>query len=282
MQSKLQSDLVIDEKSFHDFKDFVRDQFQLDLHAYNARSLERRLQKVLRQWRIDDLRTLQMLMLRNPQYYQRFLDSFTVQVTELFREPLGFLEIRESIGPFLRRKSKIRILLAGSSTGEELSSLCILLKEEGLLEKAEILATDLSPSALTKSQQPCISKSRLKEAKMNYQRSGGILDLDEYYQSTSSLCFFHEWLFNSVSWESFNITSDELSSKFDLVICRNLLIYFKSEKQDQIIGRLLRHLNPGGFLMLGEQESIGFYGHPSRLQIVSSSQKIYRLNPSLG
>lgn len=263
---------------FYFFRNFVEKEFGLNLSFYNENSLQRRLQKVLLHWNLRDLRALQLLLLRNEHYYEKFLDGFTVQVTELFREPQSLLEIRQQIFPFYQKAKTVKILLVGSSTGEELSSLCIMLQEEGLLQKTEITATDLSKKALEKAQRPHISKAKLGPAEMNYRKSGGLKSLEDYYQATSSMCYFHPQLFNNRTFKSFDLTQDELGEQFDLILCRNLLIYFQAEKQHQLLDRLFRHLKPGGFLSLGEQESISFYQKPGNLQIISSSQKIYRQN----
>ncbi len=278
MQSPLEQETLFEEKSFRSFLSFINENFGLELSWYNRNSLQRRLQKVVRQFRLSDLRSLQMLMLRDEKYFQNFVDLFTVQVTELFREPLSLLELRKEVLPFFRDKSELKVLQVGASTGEELSSLCILLDEEGILEESKITSTDLSLTALEKAKRPCISKARIKEAEMNYRKSGGEGLLPDYYQATSSLCFFHESLFKNVDYKLFDLTKDELGQKFDIILCRNLLIYFKVNQQHQLLDRLLRHLNPGGFLILGEQESVSFYQNHENLQIVSSSQKIFRQN----
>lgn len=275
MEYKLEQEKL---SGFYSFRSFVEKEFGLNLSYYNESSLQRRLNKVLRHWNLTDLRSLQLLLVRNEHYYQKFVDGFTVQVTELFREPRTLIEIRNQVFPFYTKAKSLKILLVGSSTGEEMSSLCIMLQEEGLLAKSQITATDLSSRALEKAKTPHISKARLAEAHMNYRKSGGKGVLDDYYQTTSSMCYIHPQLFENTELRQFDITQDELGEQFDLIFCRNLLIYFQAEKQHFLLDRLLRHLKPGGFLSLGEQESASFYQNPENLQIISSSQKIYRQN----
>ena len=275
MEYKLEREKL---SGFYSFRSFVEKEFGLNLAFYNESSLQRRLSKVLRHGNLIDLQALKFLLLRNEHYYQKFVDGFTVQVTELFREPRTLKEIRNKVFPFYRKAKSLRILLVGSSTGEEMSSLCIMLQEEGLLEKSQIMATDLSSRALEKAKTPHISKAKLAEAVMNYRKSGGKGVLEDYYQTTSSMCYFHPQLFENTELRQFDITQDELGEQFDLILCRNLLIYFQAEKQHHLLDRLFRHLKPGGFLSLGEQESASFYQNPENLQIISSSQKIYRQN----
>tara|TARA_Y100001934_G_scaffold274194_1_gene365820 strand:+ start:399 stop:1247 length:849 start_codon:yes stop_codon:yes gene_type:complete len=277
MQQNLISQVEIPEKSYRDFLEFVEDRYGLKLEWYNKSSVMRRLLKVMNQMRVNDLYTLKLLISESS-HFQKFLDRFTVQVTELFREPKTWLEMRKSVLPVLKQRDTISILLVGSSTGEELSSLAIILDEMELMDKCQILATDLSAAALEKAHRPSISKARLHEADMNYRKAGGLALLEDYYQTTSSLCHFHEHLFRKVKFEQFDISSGELNQKFDLILCRNLLIYFQTEFQEHPLSQLVHHLKPGGFLSLGEQETMAFYPNHENLQIVSSSQKIYRQN----
>ncbi len=278
MESKVKFSQVIPEKSYRDFVELVEDRYGLQLKWYNRSSLMRRLLKVMDQFQVNDLYTLMLLLSSDHKYYEKFLDRFTVQVTDIFREPKGWKKLRELVLPLLRKQEQIKILIVGGSKGEELAALCIMLKEESLLDKTEITLSDLSESALRASQRPSISKTRIKEAELNYRMGGGKSNLYDYYQSTSSLCYFDENLFANVERLHFDITQSELGKKYDLILCRNLLIYFQSQFQHLPLARLVRHLNPGGFLSLGEQESIAFYKGHENLQIVSSSQKIFRQN----
>lgn len=276
MQTKLKYSNDIPEKSYRDFIALVEERYGLRLHWYNKNSVLRRLLKVMDQFKVKDLYTLMLLLSSDPAYYEKFLNLFTVQVTDFFREPKGWLEMRGSVCPILGRHKQVKVLLVGGSTGLELASLAIMLHEEGLLERTEITLTDISDSALNGNRKPTLIKPRLKEAELNYRLGGGKSDLGDYYQSTSSLCFFNAKLFERVKAQHFDITQSELYEKYDLILCRNLIIYFQSQYQHYPIARLVRHLNPGGFLSLGEQESIAFYRGSTNLQIVSSSQKIYR------
>ena len=205
MQQNLISQVEIPEKSYRDFLEFVEDRYGLKLEWYNKSSVMRRLLKVMNQMRVNDLYTLKLLISESS-HFQKFLDRFTVQVTELFREPKTWLEMRKSVLPVLKQRDTISILLVGSSTGEELSSLAIILDEMELMDKCQILATDLSAAALEKAHRPSISKARLHEADMNYRKAGGLALLEDYYQTTSSLCHFHEHLFRKVKFEQFDIS----------------------------------------------------------------------------
>lgn len=278
MQSKVKIEQAIPEKSYRDFINLIEERYGLHLNWYNKPSLIRRILKVMEHLSVNDSYTLMLLISSDRKYYEKFLDYFTVQVTDFFREPKGWKELREVVLPILKRQDRINILIVGASKGEELASLAILLKEENCWAKSRITVTDISESAIKRNKKPTISKTRLKEAALNHQLSGGKSDLSDYYQSTSSLCHFNEGLFEQVDYAHFDLTQSELGEKFDLILCRNLLIYFQPNYQHSPIARLVRHLNPGGFLSLGEQESIAFYRSAENLQIVSASKKIYRLN----
>lgn len=259
------------------FTEFMSERYGLQLSWYNQDSLSRRLSRVLANARLDNLQHLMLLLSRNSDYFHRFINSFTVKVTELFREPLALKELRTLSFPHLQRIISPKILIVGSSSGEEMISLCIMLEEVGLLEQSEIMVTDISKDALAKSQNFAVSKTKIKHASMNYHKAGGNALLEDYYQSTSSMCFFKESLFQNVKWSLFDITQSELGMQFDLILCKNVLIYFNHEFQSKPLTRLVRHLRPGGVLALGEQESMAFYKNDSfQMQTLSSEFKIYR------
>lgn len=276
MQSEAKITEPITEKGLGDFYDFLEDKYGLHLRWYNQASLKRRLEKVLMEFRLRDLYSLMLLIVSDRKHYEKFLDHFTVNVTECFREPKSWLEIRESIIPFMQRQQNLSVLIVGGSTGEELVSLAILLEETKLLNRARIVCSDLSEAALEQARRPIIPRAKIMDAIKNYELSGGQKELEMYYQSTATSCHFHSYLFENVEYRHFDITQSELGEQFDLIICRNLLIYFQTQHQHHPLARLVRHLKPGGFLNIGEQESLSFYRGPGNLQIVSASQKIYR------
>ncbi len=278
MQSTLsKAQTEISDSELLEFSLFIRDNYGLRLDWYNKTSLKRRLSRVLSLNRISNLSHLTLLLAKNRDYFRRFTESFTVQVTELFREPKALRELKTSVFPFLSRILHPKILIVGCSSGEEMISLCILLEEAGLLNKSSITVTDISQKAIDKAKQFLVSKTKIEHAQMNYRQAGGETELSNFYQSTSSMCYFNEYLFQNVEWSLFDITQSELLSHFDLVICKNVLIYFNHTHQGMPLARLVRHLSPGGFLALGEQESMAFYKNEGFLiQTVSSEFKIYR------
>ncbi len=278
MQSSSTKDLEdISNEELQAFSSFIYDAYGLRLDWYNQSSLIRRLHRVLQLNRLTNLTQLALLMSRNKDYFWRFTDLFTVQVTELFREPLALRELKTTTFPFLERLLNPKILVVGTSSGEEVISLCIMLKEAGMLSRSQIIATDLSQKALEKAKDFAVSKTKIEHAEMNYLKAGGEQSLKAYYQATSSMCYFHKELMENVEWSLFDLTQSELGLQFDLILCKNVLIYFNHQYQSKPLSRLVRHLRPGGFMALGEKESMAFYRNENYLiQTVSSEYKIYR------
>lgn len=267
----------IDPEELNHFMDFMSDRYGLELSWYNQLSLERRIQRVLTASRLDNLTNLSLVLQRNSSYFHRFVDLFTVKVTEMFREPYSLKALRSYAFPILERLLKPKILIVGGSKGAEMISLCILLHETGLLDRSEIVVTDLSRDALEESQKFSIGKSKLSDAEKNYFLAGGKGKLEQYYHSGSTSVRFREELFKPVKWTLFDITQSELGTHFDLILCKNVLIYFHHQHQSKPLDRLVRHLRPGGVLALGEQESMAFYNNDAFLmQTLSSDYKIYR------
>ncbi len=267
----------IGDQDLKQFSELVEDRYGLHLDWYNPLSVKRRLQRVITSSGLKNLHELSLVLGRNRDFFEKFIELFTVKVTELFREPNALKELKTSAFPFLRRIIEPKILIVGCSTGEEIISLCIHLHEAGLLANSRIMATDISAQAIEKAKNFAVSKTKIQHAAMNYKKSGGIADLSDYYQSTSSMCFFNPKLFEKVEWSLFDLTQSELAAQYDLILCRNVLIYFNHLHQSKPLARLERHLCPGGFLMLGEQESIAFYRNSNyQIQTVSTQYKLYR------
>jgi chemotaxis protein methyltransferase CheR len=247
-------------QSFHKF---MERQFRFRLRWYNSQSAERRLKKVIKAFGLRSLTDLEQRLISCDYSFQDFVSEFTVNVTEIFREPKSLEALVSNVMPFFKRSQKIKVLIVGCSTGEELASICILLKENMMLERSEILATDIDEAALQKAKNPSIKRSDKS--------------LDNYFSGVGSFSFLNESLLKTVSYKKFDLCSDNLQDQFDIIFCRNVLIYFQYQEQHQLIDNLSRHLKPQGFLALGEKETII---HMKNLKdafaIVSGEQNIYR------
>jgi len=261
------------------FYRFIDREFQFKLQWYNGNSAERRLQKAIKNLKLSSLEELQSHLHCGKVSFQDFINLFTVNVTEVFREPNSLNELRTSVLPFFRDCDEFKVLLVGSSTGEELATLCIILKENGLLERSEIVATDIDKKVLEQAFKPKLNKSNLSKGQKNYLIAGGFRELDYYFLGAGSQAFLDESLLKNVQFKQFDICHSNLNDHFDLIICKNVLIYFQYAEQHRLINNLGRHMNPKAFLALGEKESIMRLSKlSSSFASVSTDYNIYRKN----
>lgn len=191
-------------------------------------------------------------------FFSRLVRSFSVPVTELFRDPFVYKTVREKVVPVLRNWPHIKVWHAGCASGEEVYSLAILLKEEGLYERATLYATDFNEEVLERARTGIYDISKLREATRNYQQAGGQGSLSEYYHAGYDAAVMDAALRERMVFASHNLASDSVFGEMHLVFCRNVLIYFNRELQNRALGLFTESLVDGGFLCLGTKEDIQF------------------------
>lgn len=234
------------------------EQYGYDFTGYSRASLKRR---IIRLYSLD--KSLSFAEFRykvnnDHTYFKRFVEQITVNVTEMFRDPQFFRTLREEVLPRLGTYPFIRIWLAGCSTGEEAYSISIILKELNLLHKALIYATDLNPVVLEKAAQGMFAMSQMKQYSENYINSGGIKDFSSYYSANYSLAKFDEELRHKIIFSTHNLVSDHSFNEFQLIMCRNVLIYFDRDLQNNVLELFDDSLEDLGYLALGTKETIEF------------------------
>ncbi len=197
-------------------------------------------------------------ILHDSYYFKRFVEQITVNVTEMFRDPTFFKTLREEVLPRLGTYPFIRIWIAGCSTGEEAYSISILLKELNLLHKSLIYATDLNPVVLEKAGQGMFPLSYMKQYSENYITSGGKNDFSKYYTAKYSLAKFNEELKSKIIFSTHNLVSDNSFNEFQLILCRNVLIYFDRDLQHKVLSLFDNSLQDLGYLALGTKETLDF------------------------
>lgn len=234
------------------------DYYGYDFTGYSRASLKRR---ILRLYSLDKMVSFAefRFKIRNDQaYFKRFVEQITVNVTEMFRDPGFYKALREVVLPKLGTYPFIRIWLAGCSTGEEAYSVAIILKELNLLNKSLIYATDLNPTVLEKAASSMISLSQMKQYSENYILSGGKKDFSSYYTANYSLAKFDEELKRKIIFSTHNLVSDHSFNEFQLILCRNVLIYFDRDLQQKVLNLFDESLEHLGYLALGTKETIEF------------------------
>lgn len=219
---------------------------------------------------------MQNRLLQDAVYFMYFVESITVNVTEMFRDASFYLALREKILPILATYPFIRIWHAGCSTGEEVYSLAILLKEAGLQAKSISYATDINPSVLEKARKGIFPLSSMKQNSENYIRSGGQLDFSSYYHAQNNLAKFDKSLSAKMVFSTHNLVTDSSFNEFQLILCRNVLIYFDRDLQAKVFQLFDKSLESLGFLALGTKESLRFSSIAAHFIQVSTKEKIWR------
>lgn len=229
-----------------------------DFTGYSKASIKRR---ILRLYGLDkqlSFAEFRYKINNDTAYFKRFVEQITVNVTEMFRDPGFFKTLRDTVLPKLGTYPLIRIWLAGCSTGEEAYSVSIILKELNLLHKSLIYATDINPAVLEKAGQGMFAMSQMKQYSENYIQSGGTKDFSSYYTANYSLAKFSDELKSRIIFSTHNLVSDHSFNEFQLILCRNVLIYFDRDLQHKVLSLFDESLEGLGYLALGSKETLDF------------------------
>jgi chemotaxis protein methyltransferase CheR len=249
-----------------------------DFTGYSRASLRRRIDSFYTKGRHASFAEMQERIRQQPSYFTRFLEEVTVNVTEMFRDPGFYKTLRQDILPVLATYPFIRIWHAGCSTGEEVYSMAILLKEAGLLQKSILYATDLNQSVLEKAKTGIFPMAAMQQHSENYIRSGGSNDFSAYYTANYNNARFDPSLAERMIFSSHNLAADSSFNEFQLILCRNVLIYFDQELQSKVLQLFDRSLDSLGFLALGSKESLRFSPIAMHYKQVDNKEKIWRKN----
>ena len=254
----------------------IRQRYGYDFSGYSRSSVTRRLQRAQSHFGCESLSMLQHKVLHEPSIIPDLLNFMTVQVSEMFRDPSYFRALRETVIPHLRTYPSLKVWVAGCSDGEELYSLAILFREEGLEEKTIFYATDVNPAAVKKAKAGVYAMDRIPLFTRNHSASGGKVSLSHYYTAAYGRAVFDKSLRARTVFAEHNLVSDQVFAEVHLVSCRNVLIYFDRDLQDRAIGLFKDALPRGGFLGLGARESLRFSRHSKLFSDFSLSERIYR------
>lgn len=254
----------------------MSDTYGFDFHNYSKASIKRRISRFMEDAGFNSTYDLKFSLVNNASTFDHFLQRVTVNVTEMFRDPQFYKTIKENILPELSSYPIIKIWHAGCSSGEEVFSMAILLHEAGLLKRSKIYATDLNPSNIEKSKKGIVPLSSLKEYNQNYTQAGGQHSLSDYFTVAYNNAIFNKELRGNILFSQHNLVTDQVFNEFQIIFCRNVMIYFNKELQDRVVGLFFESLSPLGYLALGLKESLIFTSYKSKFETVSKENKIYR------
>ncbi len=247
-----------------------------DFRNYARGSIRRRVQRRVAAEGVSTVSGLQEKVLHDRGCLSRLLVELSVNVTSMFRDPSFFAALRSKVVPLLRTYPFIRAWVAGCSTGEEAYSLAILLSEHGLYERVRIYATDISEEVLDRARGGAFALEKMKEYTGNYLAAGGTRPFSEYYAVEGSCARFDPSLGRNMVFAQHNLVSDRSFNEFNLILCRNVMIYFDKGLQEQVHGLLHDSLATFGVLGLGQKESVRFSSREGRYEVLDPVEKLYR------
>lgn len=247
-----------------------------DFRQYNKSSISRRIHNRMKINGIPTITGLLEKVIHEEDFLEQLLNDFSINVTEMFRNPSFFKAFREEVVPILREYPEIRIWHAGCATGEEVYSMAILLEEEGLKDKAVIYATDMNEQVLEKASKGIFPIQKMQAYTKNYMLAGGSKAFSEYYKTDSQHAYFHPSLLENIIFAQHNLVTDQSFNEFHVIICRNVLIYFNSELQEQVQQLFYQSLSPEGVLGLGDKETLKFSRVMENYQELVGSERIYQ------
>lgn len=250
--------------------------YHYDFRHYARASIKRRLLQARSHFNMPSLTALQERVLHDPEMLPRLLAFLTVQVSEMFRDPGYFRALRDQVLPHLRTYPSLKVWIAGCSAGEELYSMAILFREEGLFDRTLFYATDINPDALRAAEAGIYPLDRIRKFTENHQKSGGRSSLSDYYTADYGRAVFDKSLRANVVFSDHSLVTDAVFAEMQLISCRNVMIYFDRDLQDRAVGLFKESLARQGFLGVGSKESLRFSKHAAAFAEFVAEEKIYR------
>lgn len=254
----------------------IYQRYGYDFRTYAYSSIKRRICHRIDIDKLESIAELQHKVLHQPLYMQKLLGDFSINVTEMFRDPEFYVSFRKNVIPILHSYPLVRIWSAGCATGEEAYSMAILLHEEGLYERSKIYATDMNADVLEKAKKGVFSFDKMKQYTSNYQKSGGTHAFSEYYTADQYGVKLEPFLSKNIVFAQHNLVTDSSFNEFNVILCRNVLIYFDKGLQHQVHNLFHESLSRSGVLGLGSKESVRFTPYRDDYEDVDGKNRIYK------
>ena len=252
-----------------------------DFRRYSRSHIKRMIRQFQLTNEIGDISNLCHKVLYDKEIYKKILIKFSINVTEMFRDPSFFLSFRKKIIPVLKTYPSLKIWIAGCSSGEEAYSLAIILHEEGLLAKSQIYATDFNKNILKRAKEAIFKIDKFPLFTENYQKSGGKRSFSDYYSANYGLAILKDFLKEKITFSEHNLVTDGKFGEMQLIFCRNVMIYFNNDLQNRVVKLFENSLIPGGFLCLGTKEDLMFLDNYHKFKTLDNKNKIYKLKYDL-
>jgi len=247
-----------------------------DFRGYTRASVKRRIMQRLQQSSLESISDLQRKILYDKDFFSILLRDLSINVTEMFRDPLFYKALREKIIPELSKLSFIKIWHAGCATGEEVYSMAILLKEEGLYDRTRLYGTDFDEEGLAKAKKGIYSVGKIQNYINNYKAAGGLESFVDYYSAKYEFVLLDKSLKENILFSNHNLVTDGVFGEMDMIVCRNVLIYFNSDLQNRVFKLFNDSLCRNGFLCLGSKETLRLSSHFEEFEDMVLKERIYR------
>ena len=247
-----------------------------DFRDYARASLKRRILERMRAEKLDTVSAFQNKVLHDDACMERLILGLSVHATAMFRDPSFYLTFRKKVVPMLKTYPTVQIWLAGCSTGEEVYSLAILLQEERLYEKSRIYATDISQAVLRRARDGIFPMAVMREYTNNYHKAGGTSEFSDYYTAQYDSVIFDSSLRRNVVFSEHNLATDSSFNEFQVILCRNVMIYFNKDLQARVHNLLYESLGMFGVFGIGNKESLKFTPRAEFYEDLNSNDKLFR------
>jgi len=257
----------------------VYDKYGYDFRNYALSSFKRRIARILESQKLNNIDDLIEKLETTPIFFHQFLSSLTVNVTEMFRDPTFWLYLQTNILPnIINKQGKINIWHAGCSSGEEVYSMMIALKELGIDDQFNVLASDMDTDILQKAKLGKYPAKNLITSNRNYLEAGGKKDLSHYTTEKDSYVYINKELKEHITFVEHNLVTDNIQGKFDLILCRNVLIYFNQTLQNTVLDSIQKSLLQGGYLAIGSKESLLWCESFTKFKTINTEDKLFQKN----
>ena len=257
--------------------DFTKEKFDYDFKNYALSSFKRRVRRVLDLYKFASVNALIHKLTVEPSFIEEFVSEITVNVTEMFRDPSFWSALRDDILPnLLSSHNKLNIWHAGCSSGEEVFSMAVVLKEINALNKVSLMATDIDSAILQQAKKGEVPLKNMDLNGKNFERYGGKGTLSNYYSTSGNMAVLKPELLSGTNFRKHNLVNNAVFSRFDLVLCRNVMIYFNQTLQNEVLHKLHESLFKYGYLAIGTKESLIWCDIANKFIVVNNEEKVYK------
>lgn len=230
--------------------------YGIDFTNYEPQSFKRRMSRALQKFEVDSIFDLWRIMLQDNTFVFKIIDEITVGLTELFRNPALWLFLKKELTTYFLNKPNINIWHAGCSTGEEVYTMSIVLSELDLISKTKIWATDLSGQAIATAEKGSYDDLTFEKYISNYKIFSPDKNLTQYFFHSGGTWRVFQTIQQHIKFEQHNLSKDEANESFDIIFCRNVMIYFDEVLKMRVLEKFYHALKDDGYFIIGYYDAL--------------------------